>query len=112
MAKYERHVKGSFSRISSRLNAEVLNSGASVNLVDSTKLVVGGVTVDVRVYDKYYMRNSNRASLTLTVAGDENDCYVSAIGAGGGSGAVFNFSWGAEDDFVATVINAMRGMGY
>ena len=112
MAKYERHVKGSFSQINSRLKSAVTNSGASVNLVDSTFLKIGETSVNVSVYDKYYMRNSNRASLTLTVAGDENDVYVSAIGAGGGSGAVFNFSWGAESDFVETVINAMRGMGY
>jgi hypothetical protein len=112
LAKFEKKVKGDYSQISSRLNSAVLNSGVSVNLVDSSRVTVGDIQVMVRVYDKYFARNGNRASLTLTVAGSNDETYVSAIGAGGGSGTFFNFSWGAESDFVETVARAMRSMGY
>ncbi len=112
MAKFERKVKGNYAQISSSLNSAVLNSGVSVNLVDSSRISVGDTEIMIRVYDKYYARNGNRASLTLTVAGNSDETYVSAIGAGGGSGTFFNFSWGAEGDFVETVASAMRSMGY
>ena len=57
----------------------------------------------VRVYDKYFMRNGNRASLSLTVAGHGSDIFISAIGAGGGQGVIFNFSLGAEEELVDIV---------
>jgi hypothetical protein len=112
LAKFEIKVNGDCAQISSRLNSAVLDSGVSVNLVDSSRITVGDTSITVRVYDKYFARNGNRASLTLTVAGNRDETYVSAIGAGGGSGAFFNFSLGAEDDFVETVARAMRSMGY
>ncbi|MBX4261217.1 DUF6054 family protein [Clostridium estertheticum] len=64
----------------------------------------------VRVYDKYFMRNGNRASLSLTVVGKWSNIFISAIGAGGGKGIIFNFSLGAEDDMVAVVERSVEGM--
>ena len=57
------------------------------------------------------MRNENRASLTLTVVGFENKVYITAIGAGGGSGVIFNFSLGAETDMVALAERSIEKMG-
>ena len=66
--------------------------------------------VGVRVYDKYYMRNGNRTSLSLTVVGYGDDLMISAIGSGGGSGILLNFSLGAESDMVSIVENIISGM--
>lgn len=112
MAKYERAVAGDFRLIYSRLNRAVMDSAVSINPVDESRFTCGETSVIVSVYDKYYMRNGNRASLTLTVAGCGDAVYVSAIGAGGGQGVFLNFSWGAEENFVSVVAQAMADMGY
>jgi hypothetical protein len=54
------------------------------------------------VFEKYFMRASNRASCTVVLTG-QGARSVDAIGSGGGQGALFSFSWGAEDSFVSTV---------
>lgn len=103
MAKYEKKIVGNFEEIINKLQNEIINSGGSMNLVDESNYSLGDTNVAVRVYDKYFMRNGNRASLSLTVAGYGNDIFISAIGAGGGQGVIFNFSLGAEDELVDIV---------
>lgn len=100
MAKYEKKLIGNFQEIINKLENEIMNSGFSMNLVDESNYSSGDSYIAVRVYDKYFMRNSSRASLSLTVVGHGNDIFISAIGAGGGQGVIFNFSLGAEDELV------------
>lgn len=54
------------------------------------------------------MRNGNRASLSLTVVGDNSNIFIAAIG--GGSGVIFNFSLGAESDMVEIVQKSVEQM--
>mgnify|MGYP001496420894 CR=1 FL=1 len=110
MAKYEKALKGDFKEVLECLEQDIENSGVSMNLVDESNYVAGDTKIAVRVYDKYFMRNGNRASLSLTVAGHGNDLYISAIGAGGGQGVFLNFSLGAEDDMVAIVEDSVEHM--
>ena len=49
------------------------------------------------------IRNASRASLTLTLVGHGGTVQVSAIGAGGGTGAFTHFDWGTGDAFVQLV---------
>jgi hypothetical protein len=110
MAKYEKVIVGQFDEIVSRLQNDIRNSGVTMNLVDESYYTVGDAKIAVQVYDKYFMRNGNRASLSLTVVGYGNDIFISAIGAGGGKGIVFNFSLGAEDSMVAIVRESVEQM--
>lgn len=103
MAKYENTIKGNLEDIVNHLQNDISNSGISMKLVDESNYTDGDMKIAVRVYDKYFMRNGNRASLSLTVVGLNNSIFISAIGAGGGSGVFLNFSLGAEDDMVAIV---------
>jgi hypothetical protein len=84
----------------------------SCQLVDSASRVLGETSFYLMVFDKYYMRNSSRASLTVTVLGCGETIYIDAIGAGGGQGAFLNFSWGAEENFVDLVPQILSGYGF
>ncbi|MHA6251786.1 DUF6054 family protein [Oceanobacillus sp. CAU 1775] len=108
MAKFERKITGIFEEVVSHLENEVRNSGLSMNLVDESDFTIEETKIAVRVYDKYFMRNSSRASLSLTIVGNSDEIYISAIGAGGGHGAIFNFSLGAESDMVAIVEQSLK----
>lgn len=103
MAKFEKTITGNFEEVLNRLQNEIINSGMSMELVEESNYSSGNTNIAVRVYDKYFMRNGNRASLSLTVAGHGNDIFISAIGAGGGQGIIFNFSLGAEEELVDIV---------
>lgn len=103
MAKYETIITGQFEQVVDHLENDIRNSGVSMNLVDKSDYASGDTNIAVRVYDKYFMRNGNRASLSLTVVAHGRDIFISAIGAGGGQGIIFNFSLGAEEDMVSIV---------
>lgn len=112
MAKYEIRVNGDFNTIVQTLQADISQSGLSMELVDASDFHSDDTHLAVRVYDKYFMRNGNRASLSVTIAAKGSDVFVSAIGAGGGKGIVFNFSLGAESELTDTVAESMTRMGY
>lgn len=92
----------------------VQSSGFSCELIESVTKRVESTTVCIMVFEKYYMRSSNRASLTVVVTGnDETEVVtVDAIGSGGGQGALFKFSWGAEEDFIGTVSDLLKEYGF
>ena len=110
MAKYEKTIIAQFEKVVNRLQNDIGNSGITMNLVDESNYTSGDTNIAVRVYDKYFMRNGNRASLSLTVVGHGNKIFISAIGAGGGQGILFNFSLGAEDNIVVIVQESIERM--
>lgn len=111
MAKYEKTITGQFEEVVNQLQKDINNSGITMNLVDESNYTIGDTKIAVRVYDKYFMRNGNRASLSLTVVGSNDHITISAIGAGGGSGIIFNFSLGAESEMVEIVQRSIEQMG-
>lgn len=103
MAKYEQKLSGDFNRIVDRIHEGIIQDAYSMNLVDQSDYQSDEIRIAVRVYDKYFMRNGNRTSLSLTIVGHGEEIFVSAISAGGGQGILFNTSWGAEEEMVSMV---------
>lgn len=113
MARLSMRGSGDLSKVEFQLTEYIQNSAISCELIDQVSHTVGTAEVRMYVFEKYYMRSSNRASLTVMLLADENDeIFVDAVGAGGGQGAIFRFSWGAEEDFVGTVKNALEPLGF
>lgn len=112
MAKYEARITGQLQEVISNLHNDIMNSALSMNLVDESNYTAGEIQVAVRVYDKYFMRNESRASLSLTAVAQGSDIFISAIGAGGGKGVFLNFTFGAEESIVDIVRESIAGMGY
>lgn len=111
MAKFEKHVQGDFDQIVTQLDDDIARSGVSVNLVDASYYKNENVRMAVLVYDQYFMRNSSRASLSVTVIDSGSEVFISAIGAGGGNSAIFNFSLGAERKLTEVVADSLSRMG-
>lgn len=103
MSKYEKVIYQHLPHLVSQLDQVIVNSAMSMKLVDESTIDAYPYKVSIKVYDKYFMRNSSRASLNLTVLEDGRTTHVVAIGSGGGQGAIFNFSWGAEKELVQEV---------
>jgi len=79
----------------------------SGEMIDSYS-VRGEQELVVMVFEKYYMRNSSRASLTVTLDNISGDTHVHAVGSGGGQGAFFKFDWGASNDFTHEVERILK----
>lgn len=89
-----------FKTLKRSMSAEVVYS--------DVKEVTGGFTSCILVFEKYYMRNSSRASLTVTIHNFDGHTKVTAIPSGGSQGMFLNFDWGAGDQFAGSVIQIFK----
>ena len=104
--------KGNVDEISRLLQNGVVSSGITNELIGSSERTVGDSKAVLLVFEKYYMRSSNRASLSVMLTQSFDTVFVDAVGAGGGQGALFRFSWGAEENFVNLVRDILSGHGF
>ena len=104
--------KGNINEIARILISGVPESGLSCELIDSAERVLGDQKSILLVFEKYFMRASNRASLSIMLTSDGDIVYVDAVSAGGGQGALFRFSWGTEESFVGVVSTILSPKGF
>lgn len=104
--------KGNIDDVSRMLTDGITSSGITNELIGSSERKVGDSKAILLVFEKYYMRSSNRASLSIMLTQDFDTVYVDAVGSGGGQGVLFRFSWGAEEDFVSLVSDILTGYGF
>ena len=111
MAKLSLHGSASFRETEEFLRREIPACGITCELNDSVYHSRDAMRVTTMVFEKYYMRVGNYASLTVTVSGRDGDVWVDLISAGSRSG-VLSFSWGAEDNFVRKAADVLARHGF
>ena len=103
MAKYERKIQGDFDQVLNYLHDGILNGSMSASYEDESYVQFAGVRCCVRVYERYSWSGGNRLSMTLTLVGDGEDLFLSAITAGGSQGLIFKINTWGEEAFLDTL---------
>lgn len=103
MAKYERRFQGSFDQALSRIHSHILSGSITASYEDGSDYSAGGVRCAVRVYERYSMSGGNRLSLTITLIGQEQNLFLSAIAAGGSQGMFLKLNTWSEEAFLDKV---------
>ncbi len=103
MAKYEANLHGDFDQVLHYLHDGILNGSMSASYEDESYIQFAGVRCCVRVYERYSWSGGNRLSMTLTLVGDGEDLFLSAITAGGSQGMFFKFNTWGEEAFLDTL---------
>lgn len=67
-----------------------------------------GKSIVMGLFEKYYMRSGNRATLTLLAQDISGETEVHLSAGGGGQGMVFRFDWGAGESFAELAKKALR----
>ncbi|WP_420029315.1 DUF6054 family protein [Paenibacillus alvei] len=62
-----------------------------------------GKEIGTQVYEKYYFRSKNRAALIIMIDNLRGVTNVRVVATGSSEGLIFNFDWGAADDFASSV---------
>lgn len=103
MAKYEANLHGDFDQVLNYLHDGILNGSMSASYEDESYIQFAGVRCCVRVYERYSWSGGNRLSMTLTLVGDGEDLFLSAITAGGSQGMFLKFNTWGEEAFLDTL---------
>lgn len=92
------------------LEENIQSAGLSVECIDAVYQCAANEegSVYMAVFDKYYMRNSSRASLTVLITDVSGTTNVRAVGSGGSQGTILNFDWGASGNFEQAVSQIFR----
>lgn len=90
--------------ITPRETFDILNEEVDAELVyKEIKNIDEGKEFAVLVFEKYYFRSENRAALTVIIDNFDGLTSVRSIAAGSSKGMIFNFDWGAADNFAESI---------
>jgi hypothetical protein len=104
------HLEGRLSLIQTidLIKTELPNRALSLEMVDEG-YIKGETLVYLIVFEKYFMRVSNRVSLSIMLSEVNHKTQIVAISSGAGTGALFKFGWGSEEDFLSDFVRFMEG---
>lgn len=108
MAKFETALRGDFDEALNYFHNGILQGSMSASYEDESYVQFAGVRCCVRVYERYSMAGGNRLSMTLTLVGDGEDLFLSAITAGGSQGVLLKFNTWGEEAFLDTLRELAR----
>lgn len=103
MAKYEKRIQGDFHEVLSRLNHGIMSGSMSASFEDGSDYQCGPVRCAVRVYERYSAFGGNRVSLNLTLVGEGDQLFLSAITSGGSQAMFFKVNTWGEEAFLDTL---------
>lgn len=111
MAKYETHLTGDFDDFLNYLFDGIMNGSVSASYEDGSDWSGDGVRMAVRVFERYSMIGSSRVSLNLTLAGQGNQLFLSAIASGGSQAVIWKINTLGEESFLDKVIELVERYG-
>ena len=100
MAKYEKRLKGDFQIFIDFIDQEIRRGSASASFEDGSNVTLKEAQLAVRVYERYSMLGGNRVSLNITILGEEEDLFISAITSGGSQAVFFKINTLGEESFL------------
>lgn len=108
MAKYERRLKGNFDEILKLCDDAIIQGSLSASRENGSDYESNGIRLAVRVYERYSAFGGNRVSLNMTLAGNGDDLFLSAITSGGSRAVFFKINTIGEDSFLETLSTAIE----
>lgn len=100
MAKYEKRLIGNFDSLLKRMHSDITNGSISVSYEDGSDVVMGDVKTSVRVYERYSAIGGNRVSMNVTIVGNGEDLFITAITSGGSQAVFFKINTIGENAFL------------
>ena len=100
MAKYETMLTGSFDVVLNALHDGIMNASSTASYEDGSDYRMGSVRCAVRVYERYSAMDGNRVSMAVTLVGNGQSLFLSAIASGGSQAMFFKVNTFGEEAFL------------
>jgi hypothetical protein len=103
---------GAIDQIGGAIYNEVVNGSITGECRLDVKATFENGQSRMMVFEKYYYRAGNRASLSVMMTEIDGRITVDAVSTGGSTGVLIRFNWGAENSFVGLVEKTLRNLGF
>ncbi len=108
MAKLERKLQGDFRTLLAHIEQGVMKGSMSASLEDKSDFATGNVRCAVRVFERYSMLGKNRVSMSVTLVGNGDELFLSAITSGGSQAVFFKINTFGEEAFLDTLADIVN----
>lgn len=108
MAKYEKHLTGDFDEFLNLVSDSVLNGSMSASYEDGSDWTSGEVRCAVRVFERYSMMGGNRVSMSVTLVGQGDELFLSAITSGGSQAVFWKINTMGEESFLEKLVRVVE----
>jgi len=108
MEKADMYVSLSPAEAAEKVKTAVTESFSGEILDEYKRAVSDGKEIILIVFEKYYMRSNNRATLTFLADNLEGKTKVHLAAGGGSEGMIFRFDWGASSSFGELAEKALK----
>lgn len=108
MAKYETHLTGDFYELLNCIETGILHGSLSASFEDGSDFQRNGIHCAVRVYERYSMIGKNRVSMNITLIGDGENLFLSAITSGGSQAVLFKINTLGEGAFLNHIVDIVK----
>ncbi len=108
MAKLEQTLTGSFDRFVDHIHEGIISGSISASFEDGSDWQQGDTRVAVRVYERYSWIGSNPVSLSVTIVGQGERLFISAVTSGGSQAVFFKINTFGEQSFLSRLEQLVR----
>lgn len=109
MAKYETMLTGSFDVVLNALHDGIMNASSTASYEDGSDYRMGSVRCAVRVYERYSAMGGNRVSMAVTLVGNGQNLFLSALLPAAAKRCSSKLIHGAKNRFSARWLMLPRG---
>lgn len=103
---------GTIENVASEIYNTIVNGSITGEVMLDVSTTFDNGKSRMIVFEKYYYRAGNRASLSVLLTQIEDLVTVDAVSTGGSTGVLIKFNWGAESSFVGLVEKTLRRIGF
>lgn len=110
MAKLERSLRGDFDTVLERLHRGVMDASVTASCEEETETSLDGVRCVSRMYERYSAFGGNRVAMCVTLLGQGDRLWVSAMSAGGSQAMFLKVNTWGEESFLETLSDVLDGL--
>lgn len=103
MAKVETQLNGDFNTILREIEQGIVRGSASATLENGSNFESGNLRCAVRVFERHSLASKSRVSMNVTLIGDGQRVFLSAITAGGSAAVFFKINTIGEESFIQEI---------
>ncbi|MDY0294656.1 MAG: DUF6054 family protein [Acholeplasmataceae bacterium] len=104
--------RGDFYQVVKSIENGMAYAGITCELVSKIVREVNEVHIAFLTFEKFYLRNDSRVSLSVMISEHHEQMTVDAASSGGGESVLFRFDWGSSKNFINSLSQIMSSLGF
>lgn len=104
--------RGKFHDVVQAIERALPYKGVTCEMVYKVERQLGDVNIALMTFEKYFIRNNSRTSMSVMVTEQNELITVDATASGGSESVLFKFDWGSSNSFISSLHEILTSIGF